>query len=95
MGFSDFFSELFGGPGSGGLKLPLRRFFETFRGFGVFGSVDGRRDPNSRSLLLLSCPHKWREEEKTGRGGGWVLRHHQERDQGRLYISGISEQSER
>ena len=34
LDFSVFFSELFGGPGSGGPKLPSGDFFETFRGFG-------------------------------------------------------------
>ena len=38
----------FWGSGVGGSQTPLARLFETFRGFGVLGSVDGGRDPNSK-----------------------------------------------
>ena len=40
-----FCSELFGGPVSAGPKLLSGDFFDTFRGFGVSVSVDGRGDP--------------------------------------------------
>ena len=46
--------ELLGCPGSGGPELLSRDFFETFRGLGVLGSVDGRGDPNSCIKLSWS-----------------------------------------
>ena len=51
MTFRTFFG-LFRGPGSGGPKLISGDFFETFRVFGVLGSVDGGGD-----LLKLRCCH--------------------------------------
>ena len=56
------FSELFGGFGSGGPKLPSGDFLETFRGFGVLGSVDGGRDPKTcpESGDFLPCLHSGR-----------------------------------
>ena len=47
--FRTFFGT-FRGSGSGGPKLLSGDFFETFRGFGFLGSVDGRRDPNGTTL---------------------------------------------
>ena len=49
LDFSDFF-WLFQGPGSGGPKLLSGHFFETFRFFGVLGSVDGGGDCNAGSV---------------------------------------------
>ena len=46
--FRTFF-WLFRGPGSGGPKLLSGDFFETFRVFGVLGSVDGQ------GAILLFC----------------------------------------
>ena len=62
--FSDFFLTfrtffgLFGGPGSGGPKLLSGDFFETFRVFGVLGSVDGGGDLNVRDFFdtFLTLP---------------------------------------
>ena len=45
--FSDLFRNFLGVRGQGGPKLLSGDFFETFRGFRVLGSVDGRRDPKS------------------------------------------------
>ena len=57
--FSDFcltfrtFFGLFRGPGSGGPKLLSGDLFETFRVFGVLGSVDGGGDLNISVHLSL------------------------------------------
>ena len=45
--FRTFFGT-FRGSGLGDPKLLSGDFFETFRGFGVLGSVNGGRDPNYR-----------------------------------------------
>ena len=39
------FRGTFWGSGVWGSQTPLGRLFETFRGFGILGSVDGGRDP--------------------------------------------------
>ena len=46
LDFSDVVLEVFGGSGVGGPEVLSGDFFETFRGFGILGSVDGRGDPN-------------------------------------------------
>ena len=60
--FSEFFLTsrtflgLFRGPGSGGPKLLSGDFFETFRVFRVFGSVDGGGDLKPMPLLEVLFP---------------------------------------
>ena len=49
------FWELFGGSGVRGPELLSGDFFETFRGFGVLGSVDGRGDPKSCMQKMSAC----------------------------------------
>ena len=50
--------ELFGGSGVRGPELLSGDFFETFRGFGVLGSVVGRGDPSitiGNANLFIKC----------------------------------------
>ena len=53
--FSRTFFGTFRGSGVGGSQTPLGRLFETFRGFGFWGSVDGGRDPKSGNLFGRTC----------------------------------------
>ena len=57
MTFRTFFWELFGGSGVRGPELLSGDFFETFRGFGVLGSVDDRGDPNPRICMFMHRRH--------------------------------------
>ena len=52
--FSDFFSELFGGPGSGGSQTPLGRLFGDFSGFRGFGLCRWRARSQSNIEWLES-----------------------------------------
>ena len=69
--FSDLFRNFLGVRGRGGPKLLSGDSFGTFRGFGVLGSVDGRRDPKHGQhnfagfRCLLLGPEKANEQEET------------------------------
>ena len=59
LDFSDLFRNFLGVRPLRRSQAPLGRlFFETFRGFGVLGSVDGRRDPKItlRSEIIMTPP---------------------------------------
>ena len=56
---SQNFFRNFSGVRGGGLpnSIVLGDFFETFRGFGVLGSVDGQRDPDAHLTVgTFQCP---------------------------------------